>query len=382
MRINNFIRQYPAAEFITEMKKIFVALFLLPLSTCFGQEIRHIADSIRIRRRVPALTYAVFNSDSIFNIGAVGYKKLRTKDTVSLYNRYHLGSATVSLTAFIAAQLVNKGKISWNTSLFKLFPVFKTKSTTSYKDITLSDLLSQRTSLPSLNNYNDLYILPVFAGSLSEKRIATAEWILYVKSNVKDSIPENRFFFTNANAEVASIMLEKASGKSWEDLVAEYINKPLGISVKSGFPNKLDSNQPSGHWSNEGGIFHALPPEHWFIINPVYAPAADANLTLPDYVKFIQDELKGIKGMKAILPQPAYELLVKKYAFYSPALGNPKSGTDEISGIDGTAGSFYCHAEIIAEKNMAIIVMANGGDNASKAAVLNLAMAIREAFIK
>src|SRR4051812_28666524 len=132
--------------------------FVLPCLLCcsmisFGQDIRHVADSIRLRRRVPALTYAVFTADSIRGIGAVGYKRLRTKDTVSLYNRYHIGTATASFTAYIAAKLVAANKITWNTSLFKIFPTLKTKATAAHGDITLVDLLTHRTGLLTLNNY-------------------------------------------------------------------------------------------------------------------------------------------------------------------------------------------------------------------------------------
>src|SRR4051812_9202384 len=87
------------------MKKV-ILLFLLFVSFISqAQDIRKIADSIRKWRRVPALAYAIVSSDSVYKMGAVGYKKLRTTDTISLQNRFHLGSATTSLTCFIAARL-------------------------------------------------------------------------------------------------------------------------------------------------------------------------------------------------------------------------------------------------------------------------------------
>src|SRR4051812_38664855 len=107
------------------MNKLAVSLFLLLPVFSVAQDIRHVADSIRLRRRVPALAYAIVSADSIYNMGAVGYRRLRTKDTVKINNRFHMGSATITLTSFIAAQLVDKGKIKWNTSLFTLFPELK-----------------------------------------------------------------------------------------------------------------------------------------------------------------------------------------------------------------------------------------------------------------
>src|SRR5687767_13958304 len=107
------------------MKKLIVLSLLLLTINSYSQNIRQVADSIRIWRRVPALAYAVVSADSVYHMGAVGYKRLRTKDTVSLYNRFHLGTATASITSFIAAELVKQGEIKWNTPLMQLFPEAK-----------------------------------------------------------------------------------------------------------------------------------------------------------------------------------------------------------------------------------------------------------------
>src|SRR5882724_8930023 len=98
------------------MKRL--AIILALWSSCVhatAQDTRRIADSVRLRRRIPALVYAVVSSDSILLMEGVGYKQFRTKDSISLSNRFHLGSATVSFTSFIAVQLVAKGKLKWNT---------------------------------------------------------------------------------------------------------------------------------------------------------------------------------------------------------------------------------------------------------------------------
>ena len=178
----------------------------------------------------------------------------------------------------------------------------------------------------------------------------------------------------------AAAMLEKASGKAWETLLVDYVNKPLGISAKIGFPNRLDVNQPWGHWV-EGGQFSAMGPTHWFGLNASLAPAADVNITLPDYIKFIQDQLRGLTGQKALLPQKAYELMHYGYPVYSIGWSNIDLDNYHISEADGTMGTFYCHVEIIREKNIAVIVMANSGDALAKGGVLNLAKIIRQMYV-
>jgi D-alanyl-D-alanine carboxypeptidase len=362
------------------MRKLLLPLLFLFSLHSHAQESRRIADSIRIWRRVPALAYAVVSSDSIYDMGAVGYKKIRTKDTISLSNRFHTGSATVTFTSFIAAQLVSKGKLNWNTALFHVFPELKAMANKDFGNPTLADILSQHTGFPMLNNYMNLSTLPSYPGTVEEKRKKTVEWIVQQKRVGKDTIGSRRSTFTNANALVAAAMMEKVTGKSWESLLDEYLNKPLQISIKVGFPSRLDVSEPWGHWT-EGGVFTPLGPTHWFGLNPSMAPAADANITLPDYVKFVQDELRGLRGKKAVLPATFYGVMHYSYPVYSIGWTNIPINEYHITETDGTIGTFYSHVEIIKEKNIAVIVMANSGDNSAKGAVLNLARALREMYV-
>jgi D-alanyl-D-alanine carboxypeptidase len=363
------------------MKKVLPVFLLLFSISSYCQDIRKVADSIRRYRRVPALAYAIVSGDSIYQMGAVGYKKLRTRDTIAIDNRFHLGSSTASLTGFIAAKLVDDGKITWNTTLFQLFPDLKAKANKDYGNPVFADVLSHRAGFPLFNNYLQLSKLPGFPGPPPEKRKTTVGWLLEQKRIPADSSGKKRFVFSNANTLVAAAMMEKASGKSWESLLEDYINKPLGISVKLGMPSRVDINEPWGHWI-EGGYFSPLPPTHWFGLNPSMAPAADANISLPDYIKFVQDELRGLNGMKAMLPKRSYEMIHYGYPVYSFGWLNLEVNGNHISESDGTIGTFYSHVEIIKEKNVAVIVMANGGDTGAKGAVLNLARALREMYVR
>jgi D-alanyl-D-alanine carboxypeptidase len=255
------------------MKKIvFSALTLLLFIATVAQDVHHIADSVRIRRRVPGLVYAVLNSDKVLLSGAVGFKQLRGKDSISVANRFHLGNATASLTAFIAAQMVARGKIVWTTKLIQELPLLAKKCRPEYKSVTLADLLSQQAGFPGFNLYADFANLPAHSGTLQVQRYKLVEWLVLQPSRIDTSVKRTARF-SNANTAVAVAMLEKAAGKSWEELLQEYINKPLGISVKTRWPNKISPTEPWGHWE-EGDRFTPLDPNHWFNIPPTFTGAA------------------------------------------------------------------------------------------------------------
>lgn len=356
------------------------AFTLLLYVSAIAQDVHHIADSIRMRRRVPGLVYAVISSDKILQSGAAGFKQLRGKDSISISNRFHIGNATASFTAFIAAQLVAKGKIVWTTRLIQQLPLLAKKARPEYKSITLVDLLSQQAGFPSFNIYTDFANVPVHSGTLAVQRYKLVEWLVLQPSKI-DTTVKRTAKFSNANTAVAVAMLERASGKSWEELVREYLNKPLGISIKTGWPNKLSPAEPWGHW-DEGDRFTPLDPNHWFTIPGTFTGAADANITLGDYIKFIQDELRGLRGQKAVFPARTYDLMHYAYPNYAIGWANLEVANNHISECDGTMGTFYSHVEIIKEKNIAVIVMANAGDNSAKGACLNLARMLREMYVR
>ena len=344
-----------------------------------GQDSRRIADSIRFQRRVPGLVYAVVSSEKVLLLEGVGYTRFRSKDSVSLSSRFHLGSATAAISSYIAAQLVAKGKIKWNTELFRLFPAMAGKSRPEFRTLTFSELLSQQGGLIVLNEPGDISTVPVFKGTPVQQRVEFVEWAVQKRAG-RDTSGKRTFRFSNANTMAAVAMMEKASGKPWEDLLKEYFNKPLGVSVKTGWPNNLSASEPWGHWV-EAEHYVAIDPKHWYHLLAPFTGALDANISMPDYIKFIQDQLRGVRGEKATLPARSYDVV--HYSFPSYGLGwvNLEVNGTHISESDGTAGTFFSHVELFKEKNLAVLVFCNSGDVSGKGAALNLARILREMYI-
>ncbi|HYC29715.1 MAG TPA: hypothetical protein VEB42_12875, partial [Chitinophagaceae bacterium] len=104
------------------MRFLFTLLFSAAFSASSGQAMIKTADSVRRVRGIPAIGYAVFTSDQILDMGVVGYRKYRTKDSVQLADRFHIGTNTFAFTSYIAAKLVEAKKITWVTTYAQLFP--------------------------------------------------------------------------------------------------------------------------------------------------------------------------------------------------------------------------------------------------------------------
>jgi CubicO group peptidase (beta-lactamase class C family) len=282
------------------MKKLCFLSSLLLAATIpvFSQAFTAAVDSIRKYRSVPGVAYAVFSGDKILEIGAVGVRKLRTKDQVTVNDRFNIGTNTTAFTAYLAARLSETGRVNWKTNIIKVWPELNGKSMKIYHRVTLEQLLSQRAGIKPYAQLNDYRAVPALGGSITEQRRAFSAYIL--KQTPLLVVDSNKGTFSVAGTTIAASMMEKLTRKSWEDLVSEYINKPLNISAHFGLPNQTDSTQPSGHWNGPGYLV-AEPANTGMHPIPAVTPATGINISLKNYIVFLQDLLRALENKKSLI---------------------------------------------------------------------------------
>jgi CubicO group peptidase (beta-lactamase class C family) len=345
-------------------------LILSPVLTQ-AQSLLQSADSIRLTRRIPGIVFAVFSSDSILDQGAVGYKKYRTKDPLLLTDRFDIGTNTAAFTAYIAAKLVEEGKITWTTKLLDVYPEFRKSAFPVYQNITLSDLLSCRTRIPSMVQPDQWSPIPGFDGpTMSARRKAFTFFMLQQKPAPYQADP-TKYGFSAAGYVIAASMLEKVSHKKWENLVVEYLSKPLKINIRYGWPNLEDSLATSGHWF-QGNSFHAEDHNTWAKPSAILYPAQDINITLGDYIKFMQENLRGLLGQKTHLRKVDMEYLHYGVLDYAMGWNNGVLENVSYSFHEGRSLLFDCRAVVLKEKNRGILVLCNSSDKDARGGVLNL----------
>jgi D-alanyl-D-alanine carboxypeptidase len=353
-----------------------IGLCMCGVHTAIAQQFTQVADSIRKSRFVASLSYAVISTEGIVETANTGYTKLRSRDTVGPKARYHIGGNAVQFASFIAARLVADGKLAWNTKLVDVYPDLLKTMRPEYKDLTLVDLLSMRSGFPRYNSIQDVN-LEGFSGDAMQRRKGFMEWLVKRRGTTDSLTGKKPIDFTNAATSVAICMMEKTTGKNYDELLQLYISKPMGISLQYGYPNRVKDTEPWGH-SYETGSWQPTPPDHWWRVPLEIQGAADINITVRDYAVFMLDQLRGACGMKAMMPNRSYELLQRVYADYAIGWGNVKEGTYQVNEHDGTMSTFYCHVELHKDRKFAIITMSNVGGVPGKAACLNLAKYIRE----
>lgn len=347
------------------MKRFLILFVLLTTVSGFSQTINPLlnsfTESIRKEYKIPALAAAYITTDSIY-YGISGTTKINNSQKVTLKSKFHLGSNTKAITSFVAMKLIEENKISLDTKFFDLFQELKSDKNTQYHSITLGDLLSHTARIQPYTSGFEYSKLPELKGDISEKRKAFAEFVL-------SQAPVTKGTYSNAGYALASLMLEKTSGKSYEDLIKITFSQ-LELDCFFGFPNRQDINSPWGHWT-EADTPIPLGPDHFYKLNPIVAPAGDISMNIVDYSKFVQLHLKGLNKDNYLKSQSYQTLLFgKKDMAYG--WGNAKINDLTFGYHDGSAGTFYAHLIISVDMNVAVVILANSADVTSQNGIYRL----------
>ena len=180
------------------------------------------------------------------------------------------------MTCLMLTTLIQKGELSWQTTIRSAFPELRGSIDSGFKKTTLWQLVSHRSGMrrepPSRLAYPDLPL--VKRRYLMMKDVVTSP---------PEILPGN-YQYSNLAFLVASAMAEKESGKSWEELMVERVFSPLGMTTAGfGPPHTEDTvDQPWGHrWVND-----KLTPRA-YNSNPSMYPGGGVHCSLNDWAKFI-----------------------------------------------------------------------------------------------
>jgi CubicO group peptidase (beta-lactamase class C family) len=244
-------------------------------------------ESIRVKERLPALAAAIIIDGKIYATAAVGTRKAKTNNWVTVDDKFLIASCSKAFTATLSAVLIEKGYLDWNTTLKEAYPDISMRS--EYENITLIQLLSHRAGLPewiyhvtSKNAAESAQFIDIWWTDRDTPVIMRDEYLKEtVEQNLADK-PGESIFYSSSGYLMAGAMLEKITGKAYEQLMTEEIFEPLALTTAGfGQPIKFDpQNQPFGHF----GYFRTPRLDDF----PEYmAPTGVIHISIRDWAKFI-----------------------------------------------------------------------------------------------
>jgi len=387
---------------IKSIKKVTLTLLITGLFSCGNTEqpqteqppvdlsklpndIGHAADgqlkdkleAIRQAYNLPAVAAMIIKGDEILEMDVTGFRDINQTDEVTINDRWHIGSLTKSMTATMAAKLVEQGVITFQSRVSEIFPEMIGDINPIYEDVTLAQLLTStsglRRDLPG--SWSDEW--KNRSDSLTEQR---QEWTLKM-FNTEPEIERGKHLYSNAGYTIAGHMLERVTGVAWEILIENELFSPLDMNNTGFGPPNVDqsADQISGHYFNNGS-WHARKPSDGVHVPFVMGPAGTVNADLPSLANYLIAHLSGARGTSNIISANSYQILHQAVdANY--AMGWGSFDVDWSGGkilTHGGSNSFWLAEWMIApNEDFAVMVIFNAtGENVTQAQGKVIAMLI------
>jgi D-alanyl-D-alanine carboxypeptidase len=137
---------------------------------------------------------------------------------------YQMGSTSKSFTVAVILQLEAAGKLSIYDTLGKWLPEYP-----AWKDVTIRQLLNMTSGIP---NYSETEWMSRVWAKEPMRAFSLKELVDAAYPSATNQLPVSRgYHYSNTNYVLAAMVAEKASGKSFTDLVHQLVIEPFGLTA-------------------------------------------------------------------------------------------------------------------------------------------------------
>lgn len=329
---------------------------------------------IREQHELPAMIGAIVDDRGLRAVGVVGVRRHNANDPATVHDLFHIGSCTKAMTATLAARLVEKGVIRWDTTVGEALTDLGEKIHPDWRSVTLEQLLMNRGGASTAVPEALWASLWTFEGSdaAARRKLVDAE---VARKPVAPA--GSKMIYSNTGFAIAGVLLETAAGRTWETLMQEEVYAPLGMRTVGygapGTPEALD--QPRGHYLKRGKLT-AVRPGPRADNPPAIGPAGRVHCSMADWAKFVSAHLHGARQARGLAPRPAVDPAA---AFLKPetfarlhtappdgdyAMGwvsDRRAWGGELFWHNGSNTMWFAVTWVAPEKNFAVLICTNSG---------------------
>jgi CubicO group peptidase (beta-lactamase class C family) len=163
------------------------------------------------------VTIAVVEKNKVVYTGGFGYRDLDKKLPVTENTEFAIGSCTKAFTASIIGMLQSEGKVDIDKPVRNYLPELRFQNEYTNSHATLRDMMCHRTGLPR-------HDLSWYASWATRDEFLKRIEFLEPTAELREKWQYNNFMFM-----AQGVVIEKLTGKSWEENMKERILKPLGM---------------------------------------------------------------------------------------------------------------------------------------------------------
>lgn len=323
----------------------------------------------RLAQQLPGLAAVIVRSEGPPRVYVSGERRIGKGDLIAAADRVHLGSLTKAITATMIGALCEKQVMTFETTIGQTFAELSTRIHPAYRDVSVRHLLTHASGVQTFGTIQSMRWLSALKGTPTEQRYAFVERVLAVPPRFE---PGSRHEYSNAGAAIAGAMAERIGGSPYRQLVQRLVFGPIGGQAAFGNPGLSGDPQPWGHIQTLGGAVTEVAPTNAFYTTPLaIEPGGDGSPSMPDYGRFLQLHLRGLRGRDDVLKATTIQALHGKGAPNRPTVQGPGMGwnvmpRDGVASHEhfGSSGAYVAYATIQPSRDIAVAAFTNLGGRA------------------
>jgi CubicO group peptidase (beta-lactamase class C family) len=357
----------PTSYYITWLfippMRVLIPLIIVLLAGCTRpseKESRNLNDQLdslflaHVNTNGPGGAFLVATGDSVIFSKGYGIADVNSREAITTKTLFNLGSISKTFVSNTILILQLEGKLSVEDSLIKYFPGFKNKDIA--RKVKIKHLLTHTSGLPDNR--------PVSKDSVFYLTAKDAEnWYPVTQTDTLVFEPGTRYEYSNPAFNGLALIIEKVTGKKWQDVVADRIFNPSGMTTST----ITDGPHPQSGVAHAYVEFNNAWKEDDYGEEPTFCAAGNGGVwssveELFNYEKSMKysqfstaDVLADARTIK-VFPQWSSPQL--PFIGWSWFFDRTDSGLQTI-GHTGTQGGFYCNYVTVPDKDLLFIMLCN-----------------------
>lgn len=328
--------------------------------TALADEIDALAVEAMAEWKVPGVALVVVQNSETALVRAYGQRDVEADLPVTPQTSFSICSITKTFTATALALLVDEGTLDWSKPVRDYVPEFRLHDSFASDRVTVRDLLCHHSGLPR----HDWLWMPA---DLSRSEMMTAMRHLESSIDVRTA-----FQYNNLAYNVASIVAERITGRSFEDFLRTRLTDKLGLPVTFSVEERDAAGDVASPYVIKDDVRQRA--KYW-PISTVAAGAINTSIAaIANWLKFLlaQGEFGGQRLLSAALVRemqlPRVFSSTSEFAEYSDWHYGLGFGSATYRGrrIVAHSGGWIGYSTLLSlmpERNLGVAVFTNRGGN-------------------
>lgn len=265
--------------------------------------------------------------------------------------RFHIGSMNKMFTAVAIGQLVEAGKLTWDTTLAEVVPEYPDRETAG--KITVWQLLHHTAGL------GDFFVAEFFQHR--EAFVNPRDYLDLIARQPKAFAPGADWGYSNAGYVLLGRVIENVSGEGYFDYIQRHVFAPAGMT-QSGYDSQADITPYLATGYYRDGAFATAWATNTLTLPFRGSPAGGGHSTNADLLRFASALREGRLVGAATLARMFEDGVPAGPGTYAAGFGDRPSHGRHIRGHSGGAPGMSANLAIVWETGATVAITSNQGD--------------------